>query len=355
LTQIIKDRKIKFALIGCGRISARHFESIFGDPANGISPNEDAALSAVCDIDEKALSAAASKYGVPGFTDYREMIRETDADVIAVCTPNGLHYEMGMEAVMRKKHVLMEKPFCTDTMQADNLIAAARDNRLHTFAVLQVRYNNTIQHLKRLILDKKLGKIYSAAVCVRWLRPQNYFTGWRGTRELDCGTALNQGIHYADILQWLLGPVRKVVATSSTIAHAIPLEDQISSLVEFKSGVQATFEFSVNTYPKNKECSLYISAEKGTIEISGDAMNRIDYWEVEGVPRPDLAVREGNVYAGGMYKGSCPNHPFIYNDVIRVLKTGDVNYINGDQARKSLELILTMYKSAETGKFIEFI
>jgi len=283
------------------------------------------------------------------------MIGKTDADVIAVCTPNGLHYEMGMEAVMRKKHVLMEKPFCTDTMQADNLIAAARDNRLHTFAVLQVRYNNTIQHLKRLILEKKLGKIYSAAVCVRWLRPQNYFTGWRGTRELDCGTALNQGIHYADILQWLLGPVKKVVATSSTIAHTIPLEDQISSLVEFKSGVQATFEFSVNTYPKNKECSLYISAEKGTIEISGDAMNRIDYWEVEGVPRPDLEVREGNVYAGGMYKGSCPNHPFIYNDVIRVLKTGDVNYINGDQARKSLELILTMYKSAETGKFIEFI
>ncbi len=355
MTQIIRDRKIKFALIGCGRISARHFEAVFGDETGGVRPNPDAEFVDICDIDSSALEAACRKYNLRGHRDYREMLATTDADVVAVCTPNGLHYEMGMAAVENKKHVLMEKPFCADLMDADNLIAAARDRRLHTFAVLQVRYNNTIQILKKLIAENKLGKIYSAAVCVRWLRPQKYFTGWRGTRQLDCGTALNQGIHYVDILQWLLGPVRRVVAQSATIAHNIELEDQISSLIEFKSGVQATFEFSVNTFPRNKECSLYISAEKGSVEISGDAMNRIEYWEIEGCDRPDLDVREGNTYAGGLYKGSCPNHPFIYNDVIRVLKTGDVNYINGDQARKSLELVLTMYKSSAEKKFIEFI
>ena len=355
MSRIIKDRKIRFALIGCGRISARHFEAVFGDEKSGIAPNADAEFVDVCDIDEKALDNTCRKYKLNGYCDYREMIAKTTADVIAVCTPNGLHYEMGMAAVAGKKHVLMEKPFCTNLMDADNLIASARDNRLHTFAVLQVRYNNTIQILKKLILENRLGKIYSAAVCVRWLRPQPYFAGWRGTKELDCGTLLNQGIHYIDILQWLLGPVKRVVAQSATLAHTILLEDQLTSLVEFKSGVQATFEFSVNTYPKNKECSLYISAERGTIEISGDAMNKIEYWEVEGAPHPNLAVREANVYAGGLYKGSCPNHPFIYNDVIRVLKTGDVNYINGDQARKSLELVLSMYKSTEKMQYIEFI
>lgn len=355
MTQIIKDRKIKFALIGCGRISARHFEAVYGDESAGIAANADAEFVDICDIDQSALEAACKKFNIRGHLDYREMLSKTDADVVAVCTPNGLHYEMGMAVAEHKKHVLMEKPFCADLMQADNLIAAARDNRLHTFAVLQVRYNNTIQLLKKLLCENRLGKIYSAAVCVRWLRPQKYFTGWRGTKELDCGTALNQGIHYADILQWLLGPVRRVVAQSATIAHTIELEDQISSLIEFKSGVQATFEFSVNTFPKNKECSLYISGEKGSVEISGDAMNKIEYFEVEGAGRPDISVRDGNTYAGGLYKGSCPNHPFIYNDVVRVLKTGDVNYINGDQARKSLELILTMYKSAAEKKFIEFI
>ncbi len=355
MSRIIQDRKIKFALIGCGRISARHFESVFGDAGSGILQNPDAEFVDICDIDEKALETACVKYGIRGHRDYREMLGKTDADVVAVCVPNGLHYEMGMAAVEAGKHILMEKPFCADLMDADNLIAAARDNRLHTFAVLQVRYNNTVQLLKRLLQENKLGRIYSAAVCVRWLRPQTYFTGWRGTNRLDCGTALNQGIHYADILQWLLGPIRRVVAQSATIAHTIELEDQITALIEFKSGVQATFEFSINTYPKNKECSLYISGEKGTIEISGDAMNKIEYFEVDEISRPDIAVRDGNIYAGGMYKGSCPNHPFIYDDVIRVLKTGDVNYINGDQARKSLELILTMYKSASEKKFIEFI
>lgn len=355
MSQIIKDRKIKFALIGCGRISARHFEAVYGDAAAGIPANADAEFVDICDIDQGALETACNKFNILGYRDYREMLSKTDADVVAVCTPNGLHYEMGMAAAAHKKHVLMEKPFCADLMQADNLIAAARDNRLHTFAVLQVRYNNTIQLLKKLLCENKLGKIYSAAVCVRWLRPQKYFTGWRGTKDLDCGTALNQGIHYADILQWLLGPVKRVVAQSATIAHTIELEDQISSLIEFKSGVQATFEFSVNTFPRNKECSLYISGEKGSVEISGDAMNKIEYFEVEGSERPDISVRDGNTYAGGLYKGSCPNHPFIYNDVVRVLKTGDVNYINGDQARKSLELILTMYKSAAEKKFIEFI
>lgn len=355
MTQIIKDRKIKFALIGCGRISARHFEAVYGDASGSIPPNADAEFVDACDIDEKALESVCKKYNIRGHRDYREMLAKTDADVVAICTPNGLHYEMGMAAVEHKKHVLMEKPFCADLMGADNLIAAARDNRLHTFAVLQVRYNNTVQMLKKLLQENRLGRLYSAAVCVRWLRPQSYFTGWRGTRELDCGTALNQGIHYVDILQWLLGPVRRVMAQSATIAHQIELEDQISALIEFKSGVQATFEFSVNTYPRNKECSLYISGEKGSVEISGDAMNRVDHFEVEGLERPDISVREGNTYAGGLYKGSCPNHPFIYNDVIRVLKTGDVNYINGDQARKSLELVLTMYKSASEKKYIEFI
>ncbi|MEZ7891751.1 MAG: Gfo/Idh/MocA family oxidoreductase, partial [Candidatus Wallbacteria bacterium] len=343
MTHIIKDRKIKFALIGCGRISARHFESLYGDEKNSILPNNDAEFVDVCDNDAAALKAVCDKYDVKGYSDYKEMLGKTQADVVAICTPNGLHYEMGMEVIRNKKHLLMEKPLCTNLMDADNLISNARDNRLHLFSVLQVRYNNTIQILKKLILENKLGKIFFAAVNVRWNRPQAYFKGWRGTKELDCGTVLNQGIHYIDILQWLLGPVKKVVAQSAMIAHQIPLEDQLSSLIEFKSGAQASFEFSVNTYPKNKECSIYISAEKGTIEISGDAMNKIEYWEVEGVPKPDLEVREGNVYAGGMYKGSCPNHPFIYQDVIRVLKTGDVNYINGDQARKSLELVLTMY------------
>ena len=355
MSQTIKDRKVKFALIGCGRISARHFESIYGDPAQGIAPNPDAELVAVCDNDAQALDAAVKKYNVRGFSNYRSMLADSDADVVAVCTPNGLHYEMGMEAVCRGKHVLMEKPLATNLMDADNLIAAARDARLHTFAVLQVRFNNTVQELKKLIMQERLGRIYSAAVCVRWTRPQDYFKGWRGTRELDCGTVLNQGIHYVDILQWLLGPANRVVAQSATLAHAIPLEDQLSALIEFKSGAQASFEFSVNTYPRNKECSLYVGGEKGSVEISGDAMNRIDYWEVEGIPKPELDVREGNVYAGGLYKGSCPNHPFIYRDLIRVLKTGDVNYINGDQARKSLEIVLAMYKSAESGRAVEFI
>ncbi len=345
------DERIKFALIGCGRISKQHLSSI-----KTLEKEGKARLIAVCDIDENRAKKTGKEYCVPYYTDYKEMLnKEKDINIVSIATPNGTHYQIAKDCAQSNKHVLLEKPITLNLKDADDLIRTFKDRDLHLFAVLQVRYNNTLRLLKKLINEGRLGKIMSASVVVRWTRPQEYFTGWRGTKEMDGGTVINQGIHYIDVLQWLLGPVESVYALKDTAAHNIEVEDEVMAVFRFKNRAIASYEFTVNTYPKNMECSITVLGTKGTIKIGGSAMNKIDYWKVENVPKPNIKEIKPNVYAGGMYQGSCPNHIYIYKDVVRILTNGGTNYISGEEARKSLEIVKAIYRSADIKKPISFL
>lgn len=291
--------KKRWGIIGLGRISNRHIDAIkaLGDE-----------VVATCDNDESKNAT---------YTNYYDLIADERVDAVAICTPNYLHTAMAMDCVTAGKPCVVEKPVGLDHMEAVALSDYARMKDVAVYPVLQVRFNPVLQYLKDLLKSGKLGKVYSVSGTVRWNRPQEYFdeSPWKGKKELDGGCLLTQGIHYLDVMTWLFGSPDALQSTKATLAHDIEVEDYVAALMRF-GDVQGIFEFSVNSYQHNTECSLSIISEKGNIKIGGTAMNTIELWEVENIPKPALSEgRTPNVYAGGLYQGSCPNHEDVYRSI----------------------------------------
>jgi UDP-N-acetyl-2-amino-2-deoxyglucuronate dehydrogenase len=333
--------QIRIGLIGCGVISKTHFSAIKTLPQ--------AKLVAVCDSQVGRAEAVGKELGIEWYDSYRKMLLKDDLDLISICTPHGQHVPMGIDSARAKKHVLMEKPLGLGLDKAAKMLLEFKKNRRKLFSVLQVRYNPTVKAVRDAIREGKFGKINNAALVVRWYRPQAYFDRdeWRGSKAEEGGLLLSQGIHYIDILQWIMGPVVSVYGDTITAAHKIETDDLDIAMAKHKNGAWSTIEIGLCTYPKNLECSLTILGSKGTVKISGSALNEIATWEVEDTPLPELApCVSPNVYAGGLYQGSCPNHVFVYEDLIADLLTGSKRCTTGEDAMDSLRISTAIYASA---------
>lgn len=310
-----------WGIIGLGRISARHIEALK-------SLGEE--IVATCDIDPEKKAT---------YINYFDLINDERVDKVAICTPNNLHAVMAIEAMRADCDVVLEKPVAITCDDAHAVEIASRHYNRFVYPVLQVRFNPALQLLKNVIKSGFLGRIYNCSVVIRWNRPQEYFTGWRGSREEDGGCLLTQGIHYLDVMLWMMGKVSGVYAQVEKVAHDIEVEDMVNALFSFENGARGLFEFSVNSFQHNTECSIAIVAEKGNVKIGGQAMNKIELWEVDHFPKPDIS--EGyapNVYAGGLYQGSCPNHLEVYKSILggTAVKLTD--------AVKTIEIIDLIYK-----------
>jgi UDP-N-acetyl-2-amino-2-deoxyglucuronate dehydrogenase len=340
-------KALKIGLIGCGRIAKVH--------ADSIRQLEGLELAAVCDIVPERKEHFSEMYGAHGYDTCPDLLSKGAVDLVSIATPNGTHYEIARACFEKGFHVLMEKPVAITNAEAEELVVLARKKDLYFFAVKQVRYNPSIQVLKSACDEGRLGRLFSGSLVVRWTRPQEYFTEstWRGTKNMDGGALLNQGIHYVDILQWLLGDVHSVIGRTDRFFHDIEIEDTAMGLVLFESGAMGTIEFTINTYPHNMECSLTLLGEKGTVKLAGSAMNEIAIWEVKDTPEP--VIPKGYppyVYAGGLYQGSCPNHFFVYQDILNVFQGRNCSYVDGSEALRSLRIVNGLYASAAAGKEI---
>ena len=344
-----RSKAYRVGLIGCGRIAKVHGEAI--RRVDGL------VLGAVCDIDDKKSKAFSVLYNVPGYRDFSRMIEKEQLDIVAIATPNGTHYPIAKGCFEGGFHVLLEKPITITNQDAEDLISVARRKRVHFFAVKQVRYNPSILALKSAIDEGRLGRIFSASLVVRWTRSQEYFdqSDWRGTRMLDGGSILNQGIHYVDVMQWMMGDVKSIFGKVECFCHKIEIEDSALALIHFTSGAMGSIEFTINTYPHNLECSLTVLGDRGSVKLAGSAMNEIAIWEVKDLPMP--VIPEGfppYVYEGGLYQGSCPNHIYVYQDIVKVLRGEDSTIVDGGEALRSLRIINGLYESAKTGKEVVF-
>ena len=247
------------ALVGCGRISQNHFDAIARVP--GLR------LTAVCDVDAARGAAAGAAQGVPSFATIDRMLAKAPCDLVAICTPSGLHPAHGVLAARAGKHVLSEKPMATSLRGADELVHACDRAGVHLFVVKQNRLNPSRPACFAAAVDKgRFGRIYMANVTVRWQRPQEYYDAepWRGTWALDGGAIMNQASHYVDLMQWLVGPVESVVARTATQARRIEAEDSGIAILKFRSGALGVIEVNVLTYPRNLEGSITILWRKGS-------------------------------------------------------------------------------------------
>jgi len=341
----VTKNKYTVGLIGCGRIAKVHAEAI--------TQIEEFSIQGVCDIKPEKRNDFASRYGTPAYSDFKSLLQNEKPDIITIATPNGTHYPIAKECFNQGFNVLLEKPVAIEMKDGEELVALAEKKNLHFFAVKQVRYNPTIRMLKSAINKGKLGKLLSSSLVVRWARPQEYFdqTDWRGTKDQDGGTLLNQGIHYVDIMQWLMGDVHSVFGKTNCCCHQIEIEDMALGFIQYTSGALGTLEFTINTYPHNMECSITVLGEKGSVKLAGSAMNEIEIWEVRDTPKP--VVPEGfppYVYEGGLYQGSCPNHLFVYLDILKVFHGQDSHFVDGKEALRSLRIVNGLYQSSRLGK-----
>jgi UDP-N-acetyl-2-amino-2-deoxyglucuronate dehydrogenase len=341
LYQPIKGRKLRIAVVGCGRISKNHFGSIEAHAS-------ELELAAVCDIDPNVLDEHARKYGVKGYRDIRVMLEKEKLDVVALCTPSGIHPGQAVLSAKSGVHVMTEKPMATRWADGQKMVHACDEAGVRLFVVKQNRHNSTLRLLRRAVEEKRFGKIHMVHLNVFWTRPQSYYdqgNGWRGTWEFDGGAFMNQASHYIDLLEWLIGPVEKVQAMTST-TRDIEVEDTGVINVRWRNGALGSVSVTMLTYPKNLEGSITILGEKGTVRIGGVAVNDIQVWQFEDAKDYDKNIREANYETTSVYGFG---HPLYYKNVIDVLRGDAEPETDGREGLKSLELLIAAYRSARDG------
>ncbi len=335
----MEKKKLNFALIGCGRIGQRHAEHIVN---NG-------ELAAVCDVDFSKAKLLGEKYQAKAYKDLDELLKnEKDIDVVSVCTPNGLHAIHTIKALKAGNHVLCEKPMCINVYDCGEMIKVAEKANRRLFIVKQNRFNPPVVAVKKLIDEKKLGKIFSVQLNCFWNRNPQYYTSseWKGTKKLDGGTLYTQFSHFIDLLYYMIGDVKEVHAFAENYNHKdeIEFEDNGVVALKFYNGALGTIHFTINSYKKNMEGSITIFAEKGTVKIGGQYLNELEYqsldgFKIEGLPKGNPP----NNY--GKYVGSMSNHDKVYENVVAVLTDGGVIATNGFEGLKTVEIIDKIYAS----------
>lgn len=340
----INDRKIRFAVVGCGRIAKNHLDALE-------SHKDRAELVAVCDKDPTALSAARKRTGVPGYASLSALLQETDADVVVLATPSGLHASQAVEIAEAGRHVMTEKPMATRWEDGKRMVQACDKARVRLFVVKQNRRNATLQLLKRAVEQKRFGRIYMVNINVFWTRPQAYYdsAAWRGTWEFDGGAFMNQASHYVDLLDWLIGPIESIHAYTGTLARDIEVEDTGVLSVKWRSGALGSMNVTMLTYPKNLEGSITIIGEKGTVRVGGVAVNEIQHWEFSEPHEDDEKVKQSSYETTSVYG---LGHPLYYDNVINVLRGEATPETDGREGLKSLEVIIAAYLSARDGRRI---
>ncbi len=338
----ISDRKIRIALVGCGRISGKHFDSVE-------KHKDRVELVAVCDTNRGRLDDAIARTGAEGFDHLDDLLEQSSADLVVLTTPSGLHPDQTVSIAERGRHVMTEKPMATRWQDGLRMVQACDDAGVRLFVVKQNRRNATLQLLKRAAKQKRFGRIYMVVINVFWTRPQSYYDmdAWRGTWEFDGGALMNQASHYVDLLDWLIGPIESVQAYTGTLARDIEVEDTATMSVRWRSGAMGSMNVTMLTYPKNLEGSITIIGEKGTVRVGGVAVNEIQHWEFDQPHSDDAAVKEATYETTSVYGFG---HPLYYDNVIKTLRGEAEPETDGREGLRSLEMLIAAYLSARDGR-----
>jgi len=340
-----------FGIVGCGVIAPFHAKAIGDLPG--------ARLVAVSDASAERARDLASDFGAEAL-DIDGLLARSDIDVICVCVPSGAHAEIGVRAAAAGKHVVLEKPIEVTLEAADRLIAASKEHGVTLSVISQHRWDGGVQALKALVDSGKLGRLVLGDAIVKWYRTQQYYESgdWRGTWRLDGGGALmNQGVHYVDLLQWVMGPVERVFARTRTSAHEhIEVEDIALAVLSFASGALGVIECSTAVYPGLSE-RLEVTGTGGTAIVEAGELKIRELKEEKGETAPYGGKAEashdgktGAAAAANPADISYTGHREQLSDVLHAIDSGGKPAVDGAEARKPLEIILAVYESARTGR-----
>lgn len=339
----VRQKKVSFALIGCGAIAGKHVAAI--------NRLDNAEVIAACDTNPEITKTFGEKHSIPVFDNIEGMILKTNPDVLNILTPSGMHGKNILELIRFNKHFVVEKPFALRLDQIDTILEECDKKGLKIFVVKQNRFNPPIRKLKEAVANGRFGKLVMGTVRVRWCREQSYYDQkpWRGTWSSDGGVLTNQASHHIDMLIWLMGDVESVMAKTATRLVNIEAEDTGVAILKFKSGALGIIEATTATRPKDLEGSISILGEKGAVEVGGFFMNELKTWNFSV---PDEMDNDIWTNFAKVPSDLAWNHSEFFRDVVNSLNDGEKGLIDGLEGRKSVELINAVYESAETGKEI---
>lgn len=339
-----QHKKIKFALVGCGRIAKRHSELLGQKQIEGVE------LIAVCDLIEERARQISDRFNVPHYKDMDEMMKKEPVDVVVVLTPSGLHAEHVIALAKYGKHIMVEKPMALRVDDANQMIRACKESGSRLFVIKQNRFNVPVMKLREALDGGRFGKLVLGTVRVRWSRDQSYYDhdSWRGTWAMDGGVLANQASHHIDMLEWMMGEVESVFAKSITAIVNIEAEDTAVVTLKFKNGALGVIEATTATRPKDLEGSLSILGEAGSVIIGGFAMNKMEVWNfVKPLPGDNEVMKKYSVNPPNVYGFG---HQAYYGHVVESIKNGKDHLVNGLEGIKSVRLINAIYQSIDTGK-----
>jgi len=334
------NQKIKFAVVGCGHIGKRHAEMIQHHP--------ESELVALIDVKEKS-TLKIDNYNVPFHPGIDELLKSnTEFDVITIASPNGFHTEHALKALEAKKHIVVEKPMTLTRSDAEKVIYKALNVHRHVFVVMQNRYSPPGIWIKDLIEANMIGKIFMVQLNCYWNRDDRYYAsdGWHGKKDLDGGTLFTQFSHFIDIMYWLFGDIENITSRITNHNHQQLTEFEDSGVVtfDFINGGMGCLNFSTSVWDKNMESSMTIIAEKGSIKIGGQYMDKVEYCHVKDYVMPTLKpTNPANDY--GDYKGSAQNHHYVISNVVDVLKGRATITTNALEGLKVVDIIERIYSA----------
>ena len=338
---------MRYALIGCGRISTNHILA---------AKNNHLEIAAVCDILPEAMENLLAKHGleqdssIARYTDYIKMLDEVKPTLVSIATESGIHGQIALACIDRGIHVIIEKPMAMSMAEADLIIRRSREKHVKVAACHQNRFNVAVQKTRAALEAGRFGRLSHGSVHVRWNRNRGYYTQapWRGTWAQDGGCLMNQCIHGVDLLRWMLGDeVGEVYGLTRQQFHDyLEAEDVGMAVLKFKNGAIGTIEGTTNVFPKNLEETLYLFGETGTVKIGGTSTNNIDVWDFADETEADAANKNlkeatSNVYGNG--------HTGLFADMVQAIEEDRAPYIDAVAGRNALEIILAIYKSQKTG------
>lgn len=359
----VLSRTVRIALVGCGRIAQKHIQSI-------ASHSDRCQLVAICDVDQNKLDQAQlfmiesakehpdSATNPQQFTSYSALLsavkdKTASVDLVVICTPSGIHPIQVIAAAEAGLHVITEKPMATRWADGLAMVKACDDFGVRLFVVKQNRFNSTLKLVKRQVESGRFGRMSIVTVNVFWQRPQSYYDqdSWRGTWEFDGGALMNQASHYVDLLDWLVGPVESLSASTATLGREIEVEDTAVMQLRWRKGALGTMAVTMLTYPQNLEGSITLLGEKGSVRIGGPAVNKIEHWDFADESPDDSQVEQASYDTTSVYGfGHIP----YYKNVLDALQGKAKAQCDGREGLRSLELLTGAYRSARDGRTVHF-
>jgi len=341
-----------FGIMGLGLIADFH--------ARAIQEMRGGKLVACCSRNQEKADRFAEKYQCKGYSSWEKFLGHPGLDIVNICTPSGTHLEPALAVAAAGKHLIVEKPLEITLLRCDEIIRACEENGVKLTSVFESRFFKLTSVIKKAVDQGRFGQMVLCDAYIKWYRSQEYYDkgGWRGSWKLDGGGALmNQSIHAVDLLQYFAGEVEEIQALIATIGHqGIEVEDNAVALLRFKSGALGVIEGSTSVYPGFLK-RIELSGTEGSVIMEEEDLKA---WSFKKELLKDRKIRKqffSRTKSGG--GASDPGaidfcgHQYQFENMVEAIKNNNEPLIDGYEARKAVEIILGIYKSAREGKKVK--